>query len=99
MCIRDRWFRKQERPENIERGRDLVKREIARLGLMMTELEVAHLFKFDTEEDFYAAVGYGDVNIGAIGTKLAQHQERPVPTSHPTTTPESTGKGIRVLGV
>lgn len=93
------WYRRQERGDNVERGRELLKRELSRLGLSMTDLEVAQLFKYDNAEEFLAALGYGDVNAGAIGTKLAAQQERPLVSAPTAPSPEAPAKGIRVLGV
>ncbi len=97
------WFRRRDKTEAIERAHDLIKRELGRLGLTMSDQEIARLFKFDNVEEFMAAVGYGDVNIGAIGVKLAAQQERPVP-SLPQQTPSSPAsptevKGLKVMGV
>ena len=97
------WFRRRDKTEAIERAHDLIKRELGRLGLTMSDQEIARLFKFDNVEEFMAAVGYGDVNIGAIGVKLAAQQERPVPSLPQQTpsTPASTTevKGLKVMGV
>ncbi len=94
------WFRRQARPENIERGQELVRRELTRLGVTLSDLEVAKLFKFSKVDDFFAAVGYGDVNPGAISIKLAAQQERPIPMSTlPAPMPSTTTQSIRVRGV
>ena len=93
------WFRRQNREENIERGHDLLKREMARLGLPMTEQQVAQLFKYDNVEEFMAALGNGDVNAGAIALKLAAHEERPIASAPTVTRPPASSPGIRVQGV
>lgn len=95
------WFRRQERAESVERGRELVERELRRLGVPMDEQEhIAHLFKYNSLEDFLAAVGYGDVLPNAIAQKLAAQQERPpIPLEAPSRPTTAVSPGIRVLGV
>ena len=42
------WFKKQKRAENIDRGRDLLERELKRLGIKAPEKdELAKLFKYE----------------------------------------------------
>ncbi len=99
------WFRRRDRSEAIERARELMKRELARLGITMSEPQVARLFKFDAVDDFLAALGYGDVNVGSIASKLAAAEEQPLLiTPLPAhggavSTPTEPAKGLRVLGV
>ena len=57
------WFKKQERTENIERGRELVDKELRRLGLSLSEREnLVKIFKFDNIDDFMASVGDGSIS-------------------------------------
>ncbi|GAI04728.1 unnamed protein product, partial [marine sediment metagenome] len=47
------WFKKQERAENIERGREILERELRHLGVKLSEREeIAKLFKYDNLDDF-----------------------------------------------
>lgn len=72
------WFKKQERGENIERGRQLLEKELKRLGLPMGDLEqTARLFQHDNVDDFLAAVGYGGISPHQISLRLAVQQEQP----------------------
>ena len=96
------WFKKQERAENIERGRELLEKELRRLGIKLGEREeLAKLFKHDNLDDFLAAIGYGGITNQQIAVKLAAQEEQPQP---PTTlaevapSPQLTS-GIQVLGV
>ena len=93
------WFKKQERAENIERGRELLERELKRLGLKSGDREaLAKLFKYDSVDDFLAAVGYGGISAHHIALKLAAQQERPrvAAETAPPRLPVST---VQVLGV
>ena len=66
------WFRRQERDEAIVRGRELVDRELRRLGVSDLSLEeVASALGFERSEDFFAAMGYGDINPQQMAGKLA----------------------------
>ena len=98
------WFRHQERAENIKRGREILDKELRRLGLPPAEWqeEVQRLFKLDTLEDLLAAVGDGGVTTDRIALRLAPllEQERDAiiptaPTYHEPTIPVG---GITVLG-
>jgi GTP pyrophosphokinase len=65
------WFRRQQRDQNIAEGRDLLDRELRRLGFGQESFaEVAALFKYDKVEDFLAALGYGDIGPSQIAHKI-----------------------------
>jgi len=92
------WFRRQERAENIERGRALLEKEMRHLGLKPAEREeLAGLFEFDNVDDFLAAIGYGGVSTHQIALKLsAQPPTLAKPVVAPPAPPEAT---IEVLGM
>ena len=93
------WFKKQERGENIERGRELLEREFKRLGLKIGDRGVlAKLFQYNSVDDFLAAIGYGGIGSHHIALKLAAQQERPkvVAETAPIKPPISS---IQVLGI
>jgi GTP pyrophosphokinase len=90
------WFKKQERDENIELGREMLDKELRHLGLVVNDREkIAKLFKYDNMEEFFAALGCGDVNVQTIALKLAA-QEPPKPVVEPTV--KASTSGIQVLG-
>mgnify|MGYP001144910942 CR=1 FL=1 len=65
------WFRRQERDQNITAGREILEREIRRLGFdQESYAEIAALFKYGKVEDFLAAVGYGDISPPQIANKI-----------------------------
>jgi len=92
------WFRKQERAENIERGRALLEKEMRHLGLKPAEREeLAKLFDFDSVDDFLAAIGYGGISTHQIAVKLAAQPQQQVRAAvAPPLPPEAT---VRVLGI
>jgi len=72
------WFKKQERAENIERGRLLLEKELRRLGIKLSKREeLVKLFKYDDVDDFLVAIGYGGITTHQIAVKLAAQQEQP----------------------
>ncbi len=94
------WFRRQERDENIAQGRDILERELRRLGLEMKLDDIARQFpSYQRLDDFLAAVGYGGVTPQQIATRLVESREPEVlapPTSHAPAPPPS---NLQVMGV
>ena len=73
----NQWFKKTERAENIEKGKDLIDKEIKKLGIKYAELahdeylEVAkERYKYNTLDDMYASVGFGGITVNKIIAKL-----------------------------
>ncbi|MFC1847305.1 RelA/SpoT family protein [Chloroflexota bacterium] len=72
------WFKKQERTENIERGRELLEKAMRQLGIKLAEREnLSKLFKYDSLDEFYATIGYGGITTQQIALKLAVQQQQP----------------------
>jgi guanosine-3',5'-bis(diphosphate) 3'-pyrophosphohydrolase len=93
------WFRQQERTENIAQGRDLLDKELRRLGLDQRPFdEIAKLFKYQSLDNFLAAVGSGDVSTQQIAVKLATMTDQPLMFSDAVLPPASV-VGIQVNGV
>jgi RelA/SpoT family (p)ppGpp synthetase len=67
------WFRRQERSATITQGREVLDKELRRLGVEGKSYEeIAKLFKVDKVDDLLAAVGYGDINTQQIATKILE---------------------------
>ena len=71
------WFKKADREENIEKGKDAIQREIKRIGMTETELfkqeyinSMLDRYKFANINDMYASVGFGAISAGKIISKL-----------------------------
>jgi guanosine-3',5'-bis(diphosphate) 3'-pyrophosphohydrolase len=93
------WFRRQQRTENIDHGREILDKEMRRLGVKLTEREeLAKLFKYDSADDFLAAIGYGGISTHQIASKLSTQPEPPK-TITGITLPKQTVSAVRVLGV
>ncbi|RLQ98094.1 RelA/SpoT family protein [Falsibacillus albus] len=73
------FFKKQRRDENIEKGRELVEKEIKAADFELKEIltpenlkRVAEKFNFSHEDDMYAAVGYNGITAAQIATRLTE---------------------------
>ncbi len=71
------WFKKERREENIVKGREMLEREVKRLGydtkVMMTPEKlklVGNKLRIDTDENLLATLGYGGVTLNTVMTKL-----------------------------
>lgn len=71
------YFRRLNRDQHIQLGRESVERELRKIGLvdMLSHHALAELFNYDNAEDFLAAVGVGDIN-GAQITNRAMEEDR-----------------------
>lgn len=101
------WFRKQNRDNNISSGRALLDHEMKKLGVntTMTFESVARLFEFDHLEDFFAAIGAGDINAAQIDGRIldrTQELERAKMVVKPKPSmrirPKPGTNGVQVLG-
>jgi len=93
------WFKRQERTENIERGRQLLDKELKQLGIEIDRGELAAMFNYSNPDDFLAAIGYGGISTHQVTLKLAARQEiakAPPEAAPPKPTPTP---GVHVLGV
>jgi guanosine-3',5'-bis(diphosphate) 3'-pyrophosphohydrolase len=92
------WFKRQERAENIERGRELLEKEMRHLGIKLSEREeLAKLFKYDNLDDFLAAIGDGGVSTHQIAVKLSAQQ--PPQVKAEVAPPKPPQSAIQVLGM
>ncbi|MGD6832100.1 RelA/SpoT family protein [Sutcliffiella halmapala] len=77
------FFKKQRREENVEKGRDLVEKEIKNMDFDLKEIlqsenisRVAEKFNFMNEEDMFAAVGYNGITALQVANRLTEKQRR-----------------------
>ena len=96
------WFRRQERAENLERGRTILEKELRRLGVSFADRDrIARLFKYDDVDDFLAAIGCGDISPHLISMKLTAPEERsqtPPQTQSALPPKLETTSAVQVLG-
>jgi len=93
------WFKKRERTENVERGRELLEKLMRQLGLKFSEREnLAALFKHDNLDEFHNSIGYGGITIHQIAGRLAAEEEEE-PKATETARPKAPVSAVTVLGV
>lgn len=73
------FFKRQLKEENVNKGRELVEKEIRNLEFDVKEVmtsenlkRVADKFNFANEEDMYAAVGYNGITASQIANRLTE---------------------------
>jgi guanosine-3',5'-bis(diphosphate) 3'-pyrophosphohydrolase len=100
------WFKRQDREQNLAQGRAMLERELVRLGLPSLEDDALGMLarQFDRSlEDFYVALGCGDVSIGRVLNHILAVKEPDdnlvvvPPTSEPTVSDAVTVLGLKGL--
>ena len=96
------WFKWQDREQNLTQGKEIVKKDLQRLGLSDIDMnEIAKELDFKNTDDLYVAVGCGDlssmrvvnkINEGLKVSPLQILQPRPIPTD------KTKSSGITVIG-
>ena len=88
------WFRRQSREENIARGREILGKELRRLGLAQSRFEkIARLFDHEKVDDFLAAIGCGDIHAQQLAMRVVQvrgteeEEDLRLPLTAPLTVP------------
>ena len=77
------WFKKAEREENIVKGKDLVEKEIKRIGMNQSELykqeyvnATLDRFKFNSIDDMYASVGFGAISPSKVLSRMLEEYRK-----------------------
>ena len=100
-----RFFKLQDRDENIIKGRELVEKQITELGFNFKDFmtkqgmkDIATRFNFGTEEDLLAAIGFGEISYQTVANKMTDKARREiedqkvVETAFEKTTPQGQKK-------
>ena len=96
------WFKKQDREQNLVQGKAMLEKELKRLGVTALSAEtLAKIFDFKSVDDFYVAIGCGDLGLGRIVNRISEinaPKEEPI---FPLTPREAkpSGNGVTVLGL
>ena len=77
------WFKHEKRDENIIEGKQIVEREFKRQGMNLSDEEMEDFFvninmkkQYNTLDDFYAAVGYGGIQLWKILPRLKEEYQK-----------------------
>lgn len=73
------WFRKERREENIDKGQDIIDKEIKRLSLNISQPSLQKLLNgiakrlgFASLDDLYAAIGYGGITLTQVMPRVKE---------------------------
>ena len=82
------WFKKNERDLNIERGKEIIARELKRIRLNSDELltnknieSTLQKYSFKTIDDMYAAVGFGSITATKVLSKILEEYRKTKPNT------------------
>ena len=100
-----RFFKLQDRDENIIKGRELLEKQITEIGFNFKDFmtkqgmkDIAARFNFGTEEDLFAAIGFGEISYQTVANKMTEKARREiedqkvVETAFEKTTPQGQKK-------
>ena len=80
-----RFFKLQDRDENIIKGRELLEKQITELGFNFKDFmtkqgmkDIATRFNFGTEEDLFAAIGFGEISYQTVANKMTEKARREI---------------------
>ena len=73
----NQWFKRAQRAENIEKGKDAIEKEVKKLGIKYSDLVrpewlqmAMDRYKFQTVEDLYASIGFGGISVNKLMARL-----------------------------
>lgn len=77
------WFKKAQREENIEKGKDIIEKDIKKLGMKHSDLfkpewvQIAlDRYKYNSTDDMYASVGFGAISATKIIARLLEEYRK-----------------------
>ena len=77
------WFKKNQREENIVKGKDLIEKELKRLGISYSSLfkteyinAALNRYKFNTIDDMYSSVGFGAISAGKVIARMLEEYRK-----------------------
>ena len=80
------WFKKEMREENIEKGKELVEKELKKQGFNQTQLFtqnwiniVLKRYNFQNMDDMYSAIGFGGLTAQKVITRLKEEYLKNAP--------------------
>ena len=71
------WFKKEKKAENIEKGKELIERELKRIGVQYSQIFkpeyidcMLERYKYKNIDEMYAAVGFGANSAGKVIARM-----------------------------
>ncbi|WP_080146392.1 RelA/SpoT family protein [Marinilactibacillus piezotolerans] len=78
-----RFFKTQEKEQNIERGKEILEKQIQEMGFNPKEIlkkdnvqKVTKRFNYQNSEDLYASIGFGEVKVVSVANKLTEKERK-----------------------
>ena len=101
------WFNRLDRERNVQAGRELLERDLRRLGVLHADLQpVLARFNAASVDDLLVLVALGDVGPNQVGRALLELQKpasgpEPTPVARPARrrTPSADASAVTVQGV
>ena len=95
------WFRRQRRDESLQRGRDLLRKELRRLHATEDDAQVAALFNLESAAELHVSLGSGILSIAQVASRLTAAHEPPRSraSADPYPAVEPPAPSLTVLGV
>lgn len=79
----NQWFKKAERTQNIERGKDIIEKEAKKISVKQSDLfkpeaikKVLDKYHFATLDDLHASVGFGGITATKILARLLEEYKK-----------------------
>lgn len=86
----NQWFKRERREENIERGKEMIEREIKHMKLPISHVQVEdwlepmfRKYNFNGIDDLYASVGYGGLSAQKVVMRLREEYLKRKETEKP----------------
>ena len=77
------WFKKAQRVENIEKGKENIERELKKIGMKYNDLfkpewlqKALNRYNYNTIEDMYASIGFGAISASKILARLLEEYNK-----------------------
>ena len=77
------WFKKAEREENITKGKEILEKEIKKIGMTHSDLFkpewmqiVLKRYNYNTQDDMFASIGFGAISPNKILTRLLEEYKK-----------------------
>lgn len=108
------WFKKERKEENIQKGKDILEKELKKLNLPLQFAlkedvlqAVSQRYGYRTPEDMFAALGYGGITATKIALRIKEEikkyikedEQKEFQIEKPKPAKASSNNGILVKGV
>ena len=77
------WFKKAEREENLAKGKEILDKEIKKIGMSHSDLfkpewlqVVLKRYNYNTQDDMFASIGFGAISPNKILTRLLEEYKK-----------------------